>query len=46
MKTSTTLKGLVIEMENQTGIRMRMCLRGRADPAVLDLGRYFLAGVP
>ncbi len=36
----------VIEMENQTGIKMRMCLRGRADPAVLDLGRYFLAGVP
>ncbi|MCF8126473.1 MAG: hypothetical protein K9J51_09660 [Desulfotignum sp.] len=36
----------VIEMENQTGIKMRMCLRGRPDPAVLDLGRYFLAGVP
>jgi hypothetical protein len=36
----------VIEMENQTGVKMRMCLRGRADPAVLDLGRYFLAGVP
>jgi len=36
----------VIEMENQTGIKMRLCFRGRADPAVLDLGRYFLAGVP
>ena len=36
----------VIEMENQTGITMRMCLRGRADPAVLALGRYFLAGAP
>lgn len=33
-----------IEMENQTGIKMRLCFRGRADPAVLDLGRYFLAG--
>jgi len=36
----------VIEMENQTGVKMRMCFRGRADPAVLGLGRYFLAGVP
>jgi len=36
----------VIEMENQTGVKMRMCFRGRADPEVLGLGRYFLAGVP
>jgi hypothetical protein len=36
----------VIEMENQSGTKIRLCLRGRADPAVLDLGRYFLAGVP
>jgi hypothetical protein len=36
----------VIEMENQTGVKMRMCFRGKADPEVLGLGRYFLAGVP
>jgi len=36
----------VIEMENQTGIKMRMCFRGRADPAVISLGKYLLAGVP
>lgn len=36
----------VIEMENRSGAKMRVCFRGRADPGVLDLGRYFLAGVP
>lgn len=36
----------IIEMENQTGVKMRMCFTGRADPAVISLGRYFLAGVP
>lgn len=34
----------VIEIENQTGIKMRMCFNGRADPAVISLGRYLLAG--
>jgi hypothetical protein len=36
----------VIEMENRSGAKMRVCFRGRADPGMLDLGRYFLAGVP
>jgi len=36
----------VIEMENQTGVKMRMCFRGRADPAVINLGKYLLAGTP
>lgn len=36
----------VIELENQAGVKMRMRFRGCADPAVLDLGRYFMAGVP
>jgi hypothetical protein len=36
----------VVEMENQTGVKMRMCLRGRADPAVISLGKFLLAGVP
>jgi hypothetical protein len=36
----------VIEIENQSGLKMRMCFRGRADPAVISLGKYFLAGVP
>ncbi len=36
----------VIEMENQAGLKMRMSFRGRADPAVISLGKYLLAGVP
>jgi hypothetical protein len=32
----------VIEMEHRSGVKMRMCFRGRADPAVISLGRYFL----
>lgn len=34
----------VIEMEDQSGIKMRMCFRGGVDPAVIDLGKYFLGG--
>ena len=40
------LSDCVIEMENPSGAKMRMCFRGRADPALFSLGRYFLAGVP
>jgi hypothetical protein len=36
----------IIEMENKTGVKMRMRFAGRADPAVISLGKYFLAGVP
>ena len=36
----------IIEMENQTGVKMRMRFTGRADPAVISLGKYFLAGIP
>ncbi len=36
----------VIEMEKQSGVKMRMCFRGRADPAVISLGRYFLEEHP
>jgi hypothetical protein len=36
----------VIEMENQSGLKMRMCFRGRADPAVISLARYFLENQP
>ena len=36
----------VIEIENQAGLKMRMCFRGRADPTVISLGKYLLAGVP
>ncbi len=36
----------VIEMENQTGVKMRMCFKGRADPAVVNLGKYLLGGAP
>ena len=35
----------VIEMENQAGFKMRMSFNGRADPAVISLGKYLLAGV-
>ncbi len=34
----------IIELENQTGVKMRMRFTGRADPAVISLGRYFLMG--
>ena len=40
------LSDCVIEIENPSGAKMRMCFRGRADPAMLSLGRYFLAGIP
>jgi|GEM_PF-330910 hypothetical protein len=36
----------VIEMEKQSGVKMRMCFIGRADPAVISLGRYFLEDHP
>lgn len=36
----------VIEIENQVGLKIRMCFRGRAEPAVISLGKYLLAGVP
>lgn len=36
----------VIEIENQTGIKMRMSFNGRIDPVVISLGRYLLAGAP
>ena len=36
----------VIEMEKPSGVKLRMCFRGRADPAAIDLGRYFLEGLP
>ncbi len=32
----------VIEMENQSGSKMRMCFRGKADPVLVDLGRLLL----
>ena len=41
-----TLSDCVLEMENQTGVKMRMRFTGRADPAVISLGRYFLMGDP
>ena len=36
----------VIEMENQSGMKMRISFKGRADPAVMSLGKYLLSGVP
>lgn len=35
----------VIEME-KSGVKMRMCFRGRADPAVVSLGKTFLEDHP
>jgi len=32
----------VIEMEDHSGIKMRMCFRGQADSGLIELGRYFL----
>lgn len=34
----------IIEMENQDGVKMRICFKGRVDPAVISLGKYLLAG--
>lgn len=36
----------IIEMEQPSGVKMRMCFRGRVDPAALKLGRYFLEDRP
>jgi hypothetical protein len=36
----------VIEMEKQSGVKMRMCFIGRADPSVISLCRYFLEDHP
>lgn len=36
----------VIELEKPSGAKLRMCFRGRADPVAIDLGRYFLEGLP
>jgi len=40
------LSDCVIEIENPSGAKMRMRFAGMADPAVISLGKYFLAGVP
>ena len=34
----------IIEIEKTAGIKMRLSFRGRADPAILDLGRHFMGG--
>jgi len=36
----------VIEIEKQSGVKMRMCFIGRADPALISLGKYFLEDHP
>ena len=36
----------IIEMEQPSGVKMRMCFRGRVDPAALEIGRYFLEDRP
>jgi hypothetical protein len=32
----------VIEMEDGSGTKMRMCFRGKADSGLIELGKYFL----
>ncbi len=34
----------VIEMQDPSGIKMRMCFRGQADTGLIELGKYFLRG--
>ncbi len=36
------LSDCVIEMEDRSGTKMRLCFRGKADPMLVDLGRFFL----
>lgn len=35
----------IIEMENQSGIKMRMSFRGKADPELVELGRFIIKEV-
>ncbi|MBU1697985.1 MAG: hypothetical protein KKD21_13245 [Proteobacteria bacterium] len=32
----------IIEMERDSGTKVRMCFRGKADPGLIELGKYFL----
>jgi len=36
----------IIEMEQPSGVKMRMCFRGRVDPAAMEFGKYFLEDRP
>ena len=38
----TSFPECVIEMEDTSGIKMRMCFRGKADSGLIELGKYFL----
>ncbi len=38
---SVSVSECIIELENVSGAKMRMCFRGQADPALVELGRSF-----
>ena len=42
MNASSCLSDCVIEMEGRSGSKMRLCFRGKVDPLLVDLGRFFL----
>ena len=46
LPTPQAYSDCVIEMENQSGVKMRMCFRGQVDPVAVEIGRHFLEGQP
>lgn len=46
LPTPQAYSDCVIEMENQSGVKMRMCFRGPVDPVAVELGRHFFEGQP
>ena len=41
LNSSLCVSECVIEMEDTTGAKMRMCLRGKTDPNILDICKSF-----
>lgn len=41
LDSSLPVSGCVIEMEDTTGAKMRMCLRGNTDPNILEICKSF-----
>jgi hypothetical protein len=41
LDSSLPVSECVIEMEDTTGAKMRMCLRGKTDPNILDICKSF-----
>lgn len=42
MNPSSCFSDCVIELEGHSGSKMRLCFRGKVDPLLVDLGRFFI----